>query len=210
MLGVDGRPFGTSPGTPRNPAEPHGTVKLGNYDWGPEFYGFVAHRFGLPSAPPARGGFVYLSFPRWVLGVDGRPFGTPPGTPWNGKIGKLRIESGILRSPGSALRFSFCVAHPRRFRLFIISALGVDVDGRPFRTPPGTPRNPTEPHWAVNLRNYNYDPEFYGFLARHFGFLSASPTGGGFVYLSFPRWVLGVDGRPFGTPPGTPRNPTER
>ena len=73
VLGVDGRPFGTSPGTPRNPAEPHGTVKLGNYDWGPEFYGFVAHRFGLPSAPPARGGFVYLSFPRWVLGVDGRP-----------------------------------------------------------------------------------------------------------------------------------------
>ena len=38
-------------------------------------------------------------------------------------------------------------------------------------------------------------------------FLSASPIHGGFVYIAFPRWVLGVDGRPFGTPP---RNPAER
>ena len=33
---------------------------------------------------------------------------------------------------------------------------------------------------------------------------------GGFFYLAFPRRVLGVNGHPRGTAPGTPRNLTER
>ena len=63
---------------------------------------------------------------------------------------------------------------------------------------------------TVKLGNYNWNPEFYGFLDQPFVFLSLPPVRGGFVYLPLPRWALGVNGRPFGTPPGTPRNPTER
>ena len=48
----------------------------------------------------------------------------PHGKPRNGKIGKLRLESGILWIPGSAFCFSLFAAHPRWFRLFRISALG--------------------------------------------------------------------------------------
>ena len=72
----------------------------------------------LLSASPIRGGFAYLPFPRWALGVPAEP-------PRSGRIGELRVESGILRIRGSEFRLAFCVAHPRRFRLFIISALGI-------------------------------------------------------------------------------------
>ena len=86
--------------------------------------------FGFLSAPPVRGAFVYFAFPCWVLvGVNVPPperLPEPHGTQRNGKIEKLRIESGILRIPGSPFRFAFCFARPRRFRLFIISALGVE------------------------------------------------------------------------------------
>ena len=140
-------------GTPEErPPKPHGTPRSGKMGecriesgnlWIP------GSSFCFPSSLPIYGGFVFLSSPRWVLGVNGRPRGTPPpgphGTPRNGTIGKLRIASGILGVRGSA----FC-------------------------------------------------------------FLSPSPIYGGFVYLSFPRWAMGVNGNPNGTPTGTPRNATER
>ena len=109
MLGVDGRPFRTSHGTPRNATEPHGTVKLRNYDYNPEFYGFLAQPYGFLSASPLRGGFVYLSFPRWVLGVDCRTFGTPHSRNrrgWATQTENRKDEPGIRKIPDSICNFS--------------------------------------------------------------------------------------------------------
>ena len=119
----------------RNPTERRGTPRNGRIAElrlesgifrisGPPF------RFSLCVA--VRGGFVFSASPRWVLGVDGRPFRTPSGTPRNAteprgavKLGEMRTESGILRISGSPFRCPFPAAHPRRFRLFRVSALGV-------------------------------------------------------------------------------------
>ena len=53
-----------------------------------------------------------------------------------------------------------------------------------------------------------------GFLGIHgaaFCFsLLRRPFYGGFAYFAFPRWALGVNGRPSESPPGPPRNPAER
>ena len=48
------------------PTGRHGTVKLGNRESNPEFYGFADRPF-VPPSPPRLGGFVYLAFHRWML-----------------------------------------------------------------------------------------------------------------------------------------------
>ena len=85
-------------------------------------------------------------------------------------------------------------------------------------THPKRARNSTEPHGMVKLGNYEKNPEFYGILAHPFGFLSASPARGGFVYFSYHFrvgcWVLMATLRNVPRNPteshGTPRNPAER
>ena len=74
---------------------------------------------------PVYGGFVYLSLPRWMLLVNGRPaerlLERPPehhGTLRNGTMAELRIKSVILRIHGSAFSFSSLAAHLRRFRVY--------------------------------------------------------------------------------------------
>ena len=43
-----------------------------------------------------------------------------------------------------------------------------------------------------------------------FAFFLRRAAYGGFVYLAFPHWALGVNDRPRGTAPGSPGGPDER
>ena len=47
-------------------------------------------------------------------------------------------------------------------------------------------------------------------MGRLFVFSLRLPIYGSFVYLAFPRWVLGVNARPRGASPLAPRKPTAR
>ena len=131
----------------------------------------------------------------------------PRGTLRGGKMAELRIESGILRIHGSA----FCFLSPppllRRFRVFVIAALGVGSQWPPpWNAPP-------EPHGAPRsgkIAELRVESGILGVRGSAFCFLPPTPIYGGFVYLEFPRWVLGVDGHPRGTSPGTKRNPAGR
>ena len=106
-------PLGKPPGTP---AESRGALRIGKraeLRAGSGILGAHGSAFCFLSSPHIYGGFVYLSFPRWVLGVNGHPRGTSPGAPRSvrgGKISELRIESGILGIHGSAFRFSVSAA----------------------------------------------------------------------------------------------------
>ena len=71
---------------------------------------------------------MYLALPRWVLGVNVHPSERPPepnGTLRNGKLVELRPESGILGILGAAFCFLSTSPRLRRFRVFIVSALGI-------------------------------------------------------------------------------------
>ena len=111
---------------------------------------------------PIYGGFVYLSSPRWALGVSGHPRGTPPeshGTLRNGEMAELRIESVILGIRSSA----FCFSSPPIYGGFVFFAFprwALGVKGRPCKTSPGAHRNSTERYVAVEWRNCEYGPEF--------------------------------------------------
>ena len=136
-----------SPGAPRNPKERYGTENGGITNRIRNFRDSWISLFSFIRHPSAVGSSIYhFRVGCWAL--KGTPRNAhrnptePHGTLRNGKLFELRIESGILRVPGSA----FC-------------------------------------------------------------FLSSPPIYGGFVYLSFPRWALGVNGHARGTPPGNPRTP---
>ena len=98
--------------------EPHGTPrngKIGNFT---DFW--LALSVFLLLRPSAAVSFIYqFRVGCWAsMAAHSERLPEPHGTPRNGKIGKLRVESGILRISGSSFRFSACVAHPRRFRVF--------------------------------------------------------------------------------------------
>ena len=124
-LCVNGHPRGTPPGTP--------TERCGAENWGntnrvrnfaDSWIGLLFFFLRRPSA--AVSSICRRCVGRWSLMAtpEERP-PEPHGTPRSGKIWELRIESGILRIPGSSFRFSVCVTHPRWFRFFRISVLGV-------------------------------------------------------------------------------------
>ena len=145
LVGVNGRPSGTPPGTPTGP---RGTLKLGNYKSDPEFYGFLAHPFGFfLRHPPSAVSFIsHFRVGRWLV-LMATPPALPPephGSPRNGKIGKLRAESGILQADVSPFRF--LSASPVRGGFVYLSSprWAPGVDGRPFGTPLGPPRSPAE------------------------------------------------------------------
>ena len=95
-----------------------------------------------------------------ALGVDGRPFETPPGTPTKGdgaaKNWELLKLPWVLRPLASRSRFPFCVARPKGFRLYAVYRGGfvfhfrvgcwvlmakTKEDGRRRRNPKGRARN---------------------------------------------------------------------
>ena len=99
-------------------------------------------------------GFAYLVPPRWALGVDVRPpaerLPEPNGSPRNGKIEELRLESVILGVRGSVFCLPFVATHLRWIRVF--SAPALDVWRRcppPAGSPPETQQNATEGYGAV-------------------------------------------------------------
>ena len=100
----------------------------------------------------------------------------PHGTPRSGKMGKFRIESGILGIPAPAFRFLSSLPYEAVSSFLSLPRWVFDVNGRPRGTPPGTSRNPTERQEAAKLGNYEYNPEFYGFMAQPFVFLLRHPT----------------------------------
>ena len=110
-LGVNEGPFRTPPGTPLSHTDRHGAVKFRKLRVESGILRTLGRHFGFPHASRIRDGFFYFGFPRWALvGVNVHPSGTSRGTLRGGKIGKLRLESGILRVDGASSRFSFCAA----------------------------------------------------------------------------------------------------
>ena len=81
----------------------------------------------------------------------------PHGTPRNGKIEKLRIESGILRIPGPSFRFSVCVTHPRWFRLYAIGRGGLVYFSFPRRALGVNGQN--QSGWVTQTENRKDEPE---------------------------------------------------
>ena len=160
MLGVDGRPFRTSPGTPRNATEPHGAVNWGITNRIRNFFGFLARPFGFLSVSPIRDGFVYSSYNSrafcWALMAvpSERPYG-PHGTPRNPQIGKLGNTARIRNLDGPCLALSvFYLRRPSAavsFILVIISALGV---GRWWAPLQNACRTPAERDGAVKMGNF--------------------------------------------------------
>ena len=144
VLGVTVYSSGTSPGGPRNPKErKNGGITTRIWHFMDSWVGlsfFFLRR-------PIYGGFVYLAFPRWVLGVSVRPRGAPPrdptephGTLRNGKMAGWRLESGFLGIPGAAFRFPSC-AVPSTAVSRLALVVNVHLQRNVSRNPPGTLRN---------------------------------------------------------------------
>ena len=145
-----------------------------------------------------------------MLGVNGRPRGTPPGphgTLRNGKMAELRLESGIFGIAGSALCFLSSPPRLRRFRVFSIAALGV---WRQWPIPRNGPRGPAKPHRTLRngiMAELRIESFILGHMARSSSFLS-SPTRLRWFRV-FSIAALGV-GRQWPTPRNISRDPTER
>ena len=99
---------------------------------------------------------------------------------------------------GSPFLFSACVAHPRRIRLFYLSfsRWKLGVGGIHFRT---TPRNRTERRGAqrggkIEVRGLQLESEILRKSGSPYRLpvCVAHPRRFRLLYLSYPRWVLGV------------------
>ena len=138
-MGVNGHPRGT----PRQ--EPHGTLrngKLGELRVESVILRVPGPAFCFLPPSPIYGGFVYLSFPRWVLGVNGHPRGTPHGTV---KLGNCEWRPEFLWIPVSIFCFSFPVTIYGGFVYFAFPRWVL------MATPAERPRNPTGPHGAPRI-----------------------------------------------------------
>ena len=107
--------------------------------------------FDFLDSQPIYGGFVYLSCPRWALGVNGQTRGTSPGNATephgalrNGKISELLVESGIPAVPVSAFVFLYSPPIYGGFVYLALPRLVLCVSGHPCGTFPGIPRSATE------------------------------------------------------------------
>ena len=130
----------------RNPAERRGTLRTGKM--GGELRiasGILGVRdpsFVFLSSPPIYGGFVYLSFPHWVLG-NGRPAERPPepterqGKLRNGKISELRIDPGIYGFGVWPFDYLPSPSRLRRLRVFTAAELGCGRLNNQSSTPIG-------------------------------------------------------------------------
>ena len=155
------------------------------------------------------GGFAYLAFPRWAsMAAPAERLTGPRGTLRGGKISASPIESGILWIPGSAFGF-FYLRHPI-YGVFVYLAFprrALALRGTSPGESPGTSRNAAErKNGGITSRIWDFRDSWVGLLF----FLLRRPFYGVFAYLALPRWALGVNGRPRGTSPGTPRNHAER
>ena len=113
---------------------------------------------------------------------NGRPFGeTPTGGKALGAPPLLRVRrlrSGCVRKKAGGHLLS--VAN-RRIRPQIFATFGAERAAVRLTERRGNPRNPTErQNWGCK-----WIPGRFGFPARHFGFLYASPISGGFVYFGY-------------------------
>ena len=185
----------THTGTPRG-------GRAWNRRWNPDLKEYRANIsvFSLIRSPAA----VFPTILALGLGADGRlvrpPTETlrrPTETQPMVKLGNLTENPEIYGGP-SCCTFGALSAPPFRAGFAYL----------PFRVGrrslvaalPDTNRNSQKPE---NSRIANRTRNFYGALSLEGCPAAVSPRIGGFVYLPFPRWAPGADGRPLRAPAGS-------
>ena len=86
------------------------------------------------------GGFAYLVYPRWALGVN---LPEPLGTLRNAKLGDLRLETGNLALPARVFRTPYVATPSTVVSRISFSALGIGCWAIMCAPPRNVSRNPT-------------------------------------------------------------------